>query len=190
VADKARNRALRSHKGQQLLRGEEYAAALRKKHALLNPNTAWARPKGVTSGTSDAGVVGDDAAEPSVEAVEKLLRTAGGLLASKGRGGLLGAGAVEVSRLRDANTAAPSDAVVKALQWHPNGQLVMTGGMDKKLRLFQVRGVWGVGGGRGEGVWKGSAGWSLAGRGQEWSREAGREGEERDEAVGAGGRDA
>lgn len=154
VADKARNRALRSHKGQQLLKGEEYAAALRKKHALLNPNTAWARPKGAAAGggTSDAAVTGDDAAEPSVEAVEKLLRTAGGLLASKGRGGLLGAGAIEVSRLRDANTAAPSDAVVKALQWHPNGQLLMTAGMDKKLRLFQV-GSWGRWGGA-WGVWE------------------------------------
>jgi hypothetical protein len=43
-----------------------------------------------------------------------------------------------MSRLRDANGSSLSDAVVQALQFHPNGQLMLTAGFDKRLKLFQV----------------------------------------------------
>lgn len=84
----------------------------------------------------------DEFEEPDEETAEKLLMSGSGLLLGGGvpgrRGGLLPPGLLELSRLRDANGASPSDAVVQALQFHPNGQLMLTAGLDKRLKLFQV----------------------------------------------------
>jgi WD40 repeat protein len=48
-------------------------------------------------------------------------------------------GDVQVTPLADANKAEPSTAVVRSVEFHPNGQLLLTAGLDKRLRLFQVR---------------------------------------------------
>ncbi len=45
----------------------------------------------------------------------------------------------QVTPLSDANQAEPSSAVVRSVEFHPNGQLLLTAGMDKRLRLFQAR---------------------------------------------------
>lgn len=148
----ARLRKLRQFKQQEALEGEAYTAALRKQHALMNPRTTWAQqPKGGkgrrsgAAGEQAAAASGlhhdiDDSAEPDESAAQALLRSGSGLLlhGRGGGGGLLAPGAIEMSRLRDANCGSPSDAVVQALQWHPNGQLMLAGGFDKRLKLFQV----------------------------------------------------
>ena len=43
--------------------------------------------------------------------------------------------------MRDANIAEPSKAVVQSIEFHPHGQVLMTAGMDKRLRFFQARPV-------------------------------------------------
>lgn len=55
-------------------------------------------------------------------------------------GELLPQGSLEIVRMKDANQHAPSNAVVQSVQFHPNGQLMLTAGLDKTLRLFQVDG--------------------------------------------------
>ena len=40
--------------------------------------------------------------------------------------------------MRDANIAEPSKAVVQSIEFHTDGQVLMTAGMDKRLRFFQV----------------------------------------------------
>jgi U3 small nucleolar RNA-associated protein 18 len=70
------------------------------------------------------------------EGVAGLLVQAGGMLA--GRAARLPPGSLEATRLKDANVAEPSKAVVQSLGWHPGGQLMLTAGLDKKLRLFKV----------------------------------------------------
>ena len=40
--------------------------------------------------------------------------------------------------MRDANIAEPSKAVVQSIEFHPQGQVLMTAGMDKRLRFFQA----------------------------------------------------
>jgi len=50
-------------------------------------------------------------------------------------------GTIHVTRVKDANYEEPSKAVVKTVQFHPRGQLLMTSGMDKTIRFFQVDGV-------------------------------------------------
>lgn len=43
--------------------------------------------------------------------------------------------------MRDANIRERNQAVVQSIDWHPNAQLLMTAGYDKRLRLFNVDGV-------------------------------------------------
>lgn len=43
--------------------------------------------------------------------------------------------------MRDANARARSQAVVQSVDWHPNAQLLLTAGYDKRLRLFASDGV-------------------------------------------------
>lgn len=53
---------------------------------------------------------------------------------------LLPHGQIEVMRLQDANFAAPSRAAVEGLVFHPTHPLLITGGFDKTLRLYQIDG--------------------------------------------------
>lgn len=151
VASAPRLRKLRQSKGQTELTGADYEAALRRQHCVLHPRTTWAmsakqqwQSKKAGAAAADASAI-DEFEEPDEETAEKLLMSGSGLLlgggAAGGRGGLLAPGALELSRLRDANGASPSDAVVQALQFHPNGQLMLTAGFDKRLKLFQVDGL-------------------------------------------------
>eukprot|EP00201_Polytomella_parva_P009423 CAMPEP_0175049890 /NCGR_PEP_ID=MMETSP0052_2-20121109/6967_1 /TAXON_ID=51329 ORGANISM="Polytomella parva, Strain SAG 63-3" /NCGR_SAMPLE_ID=MMETSP0052_2 /ASSEMBLY_ACC=CAM_ASM_000194 /LENGTH=719 /DNA_ID=CAMNT_0016314057 /DNA_START=19 /DNA_END=2175 /DNA_ORIENTATION=+ len=50
---------------------------------------------------------------------------------------------LETSRLRDANEAQPSSSVLRSVQFLPggSGQLLLTAGLDRRLRLFGVDGV-------------------------------------------------
>jgi hypothetical protein len=150
VASAPRLRKLRQSKGQTELSGADYEAALRRQHCALHPRTTWAmsakqqrQSRGAPAAAGDAAI--DEFEEPDEETAERLLMSGSGLLlgggAAGGRGGVLAPGALELSRLRDANGASPSDAVVQALQFHPNGQLMLTAGFDKRLKLFQVSSV-------------------------------------------------
>lgn len=151
VAAVSRLRKLRQYKGQTDMSGQQYEEALRRQHTILNPRTNWAAGSSskssskVSTKTAAAGAAADyvidDEAEPDESAAQQLLLSGSGLLLGGGAaaGGLLAPGLIEMSRLRDANGSSPSQAVVQALQFHPNGQLMLTAGFDKRLKLFQVR---------------------------------------------------
>ena len=123
---------------------------------MLNPRTSWASRDGqaakrqrAAEGAGYGEGSGDDAEAEEVEAggAEALLSQAGGLMGptrGSGRGGRLAPGHLETSRMKDANQHEPHDSVVRSVEFHPGGQLLMTAGLDKKIRIFQVRGrVWG-----------------------------------------------
>lgn len=42
-------------------------------------------------------------------------------------------------RCKDANQHEPAKAVVRAVSFHPTGELLLAGGFDKTLRMFQVK---------------------------------------------------
>lgn len=143
--------------------GSQYEAALRKQHSALNPRTSWAsrdaakrqagakrdRRRGFGADDSDEGEeqqhrAGGDADElEEDEAAEQLLQCAGGLLRPSrqvgGASARLAPGILETSRLKDANQHEPHESVVRSVEFHPDGQLLMTAGLDKRIRLFQVR---------------------------------------------------
>ncbi len=64
-----------------------------------------------------------------------ILSGAGALL---GKNKQLAPGLIETTRLRDANQQEPNKSVVQSVEFHPAGQLLLTAGLDKRLRLFQV----------------------------------------------------
>ena len=66
-----------------------------------------------------------------------ILAGAGSLLGRRTR--QLPAGMIETTRLRDANQQEPNSSVVQSVEFHPAGRLLLTAGLDKRLRLFQVR---------------------------------------------------
>lgn len=122
IAKSTRLRKLRSSECQNEVDGVELEAALRSQHSKLNPRTKWAR----------------QAAEDDT-AAHDLMHQAGTLSTKSRR---LAPGTLEVSRLKDANHTDPHDSVISSVEFHPHmGQLMMTAGLDKKLKLFQIDGV-------------------------------------------------
>ncbi|CAN0203454.1 unnamed protein product, partial [Hapterophycus canaliculatus] len=81
---------------------------------------------------------GDEGSDEEDEESDALLRDSAALLG--GRGGMLEPGYLNIVR-RDANQHAPAKATVRAVSFHPTGELLLAGGFDKTLRLFQVDGV-------------------------------------------------
>lgn len=69
------------------------------------------------------------------EAIETLDQGATNLLSSQN---LLPAGLLQTTRLKDANQQDPSNAGVQSIEFHPNGSLLLTAGLDKKLKFFQA----------------------------------------------------
>jgi U3 small nucleolar RNA-associated protein 18 len=53
---------------------------------------------------------------------------------------LLSPDKIDILRVHDANQEEYSQAVIQNVSFHPNGQVLMTSGFDKTLRLFQVDG--------------------------------------------------
>ena len=47
---------------------------------------------------------------------------------------------LDVARVRDANWRQYHQSVVRSVDWHPNGQVLLTAGLDKSLHLFHIDG--------------------------------------------------
>ena len=131
IARVARLRKLRTDEAETDLDGAQYVARIRKQHRRLHQRTGWAD-------------VDPDAAKRSKDpsALSHLLREGGAMveedggLASSGRA--LPQGTLEATRVRDANAAEPSDAVLRSVAFHANGALFLTAGLDKTVRLLSL----------------------------------------------------
>ncbi|OQR97149.1 U3 small nucleolar RNA-associated protein 18 [Achlya hypogyna] len=74
------------------------------------------------------------------DAEEDVFAGAASLLGS-GDGEALAPISLDVIRMKDANMQSPSNSQVQSVKFHANGQLLLTAGMDKTLRLFQIDGT-------------------------------------------------
>lgn len=139
-----RLRKLRKEADERVISGVDYVARLRTQHARLNPGTEWARidRKSAHDGASD-----DESDDESSVTVahgyedikgDDILRSNDELVV-KGRDKLL-PGLLECSRLMNANSEEPSNGPINSVQFHRNGQLLLTAGLDRRLRFFQVDG--------------------------------------------------
>ncbi|CAH2072797.1 unnamed protein product [Thlaspi arvense] len=130
-----RLRKLRKEENEGLISGSEYIARLRAHHAKLNPGTDWARPDSqVIDGDSS-----DDEHQHGVVDDDDILRTNEDLVV-KGGGAKLLPGLLEYSKLVDANAADPSNGAINSVHFHQNAQLLLTAGLDRRLRFFQIDG--------------------------------------------------
>lgn len=105
---------------------------LLRSHQTVHGAVSWADPKNFLS---DRKIEADDSDN---EDEANLIRSTGKLLEESGE--LLPQGSLEVARMKDANQHAPSGAVIQSVQFHPNGQVLLTAGLDKTLHLFHVDG--------------------------------------------------
>lgn len=143
VAKRARVRKLRAEESDVKLDGVTYLQRTRTHHKRVNQRTTWAELSNAGSPRNDNGT-NTGAAKPSgglgglLQEGVALIREDGGV---SGTARLLPQGKVEATRLRDANASEPSSAVIRSVQFHSNGSLLLTAGLDKTLRLFDVDGT-------------------------------------------------
>nr|XP_043635949.1 U3 small nucleolar RNA-associated protein 18 homolog [Erigeron canadensis] len=127
-----RLRKMRKEEDESLITGSEYVSRLRAQHLKLNPPTEWARlDSRERNYGSDTDSDEDGDIDTILQSTEELVVKGGGKLLP---------GLLEYSRLVDANAQDPSSAPINSVQFHRNGQLLLTGGLDKKLRFFQIDG--------------------------------------------------
>ncbi|KAI5656411.1 hypothetical protein M9H77_25204 [Catharanthus roseus] len=131
IAKVNRLRKLRKEEGESVISGSAYVSRLRAQHVKLNPGTEWAeldsQEKNYSSDDEDPG-----------EGVDDILRTNEDLVVRSGA--KLLPGILEYSRLVDANAEEPSNGPINSVQFHRNAQLLLAGGLDKRLRFFQIDG--------------------------------------------------
>ena len=129
LLSKPRTKKLRKSEDEAFISGTEYSLRLRKQLAKIHGAQGWAKPKAADS-ASDSGEDG----------VQELL-SKGGAILDKGRSNALRRGTIDVLRCPDANTSDPNAAVVQSVRFHPHSSVMLTAGLDKTLRLFNVDGV-------------------------------------------------
>ncbi|KHN33574.1 U3 small nucleolar RNA-associated protein 18 homolog [Glycine soja] len=143
IAKVNRLRKLRKVEDEDLISGLEYVSRLRAQHVKLNPGTEWARVDSRIDRSSD-----DESTDDENEAVvsqgygdmdvDDVLRTNEDLVVKSGS--KLLPGHLEYSRLVDANIQDPANGPINSVQFHPNAQLFLAAGLDRKLRFFQIDG--------------------------------------------------
>nr|GMD18627.1 U3 small nucleolar RNA-associated protein 18 homolog [Ipomoea batatas] len=146
VAKVNRLRKLRKEEDESVISGSAYVARLRAQHVKLNPGTEWARTdsqrESYISDEEDSGSDEENGAANDYgykdAKVGDILRTNEELVV-KSSAKLL-PGLLEYSRLADANKGEYSSGPINSVQFHRNSQLLLVGGLDKKLRFFQIDG--------------------------------------------------
>ena len=143
VASVSRLRKLRATEEEAVVGGEQYEERLRRQHAVLNPNTAWAQPRGRKAGQE--GSEGGGLAGLLASTTDALTLTTGasrgGAAAGAAALGLpLPPGELAAVRVRDGNHAAPAHSVIRSVEFHSSAPLLLAAGLDKTLRLFSVDG--------------------------------------------------
>ncbi|KAK4603647.1 hypothetical protein RGQ29_012240 [Quercus rubra] len=146
IAKVNRLRKLRKEEDESLISGSDYVLRLRAQHIKLNPGTEWAqfdsRSRNDTSFDDESSDEENGAVlarnYKNVEAVEDILQTNENLVVRSST--KLLPGRLEYSRLVDANAEDPSNAPINSVQFHRNAQLLLTAGLDRRLRFFQIDG--------------------------------------------------
>ncbi|OVA13046.1 WD40 repeat [Macleaya cordata] len=137
IAKLNRLRKLRKDEKETSILGSDYVERLRAHHVKLNPGTEWAQAGPWSGDGSDAeneAGVGDK----DTDGNDDILRTNEDIVV---KGGVkLLPGLLEFSKLVDANAEDPSNGPINSVQFHRNAQLLLTAGLDRRLRFFQIDG--------------------------------------------------
>lgn len=145
VAKVNRLRKLRKEEEESVISGATYVSRLRAQHEKLNRGTDWARldsrendyDSGEEDSDEESGVVAAKGYKDD-EDVNDILRSDQDLVV-KSSGKLL-PGLLEYTKLVDANAEDLSSGPITSVQFHRNAQLLLTAGLDRRLRFFQIDG--------------------------------------------------
>ncbi len=151
IVDITRMKKLHQAEGEDVVEGRDYENRLRKYHERVFPKPSWAessadkpskRSKRSKRSQQQKKTSDNDTSDEEQDqvAIEELLTSAKPLTERAPRH-QLPQSILELNYLRDANYKERSESMVTTLNWHPNGQVLLTGGYDKTLRLFAVDGV-------------------------------------------------
>ncbi|KAH7488427.1 hypothetical protein PRIC1_007455 [Phytophthora ramorum] len=132
LEEQSQLRKLRKTEKDAVVDGKELHHRLKSYYQSAHGSTSWADPKNFL------GDRPEDSDNSDYEEEAELIRSTGKMLEDSGD--LLPQGALEITRMKDANQHSPSNAVIQSVQFHENGQLLLTAGLDKTLHLFQVDG--------------------------------------------------
>lgn len=138
IAKVNRLRKLRKEEDEAVISGLAYVSRLRAQHEKLNPGTNWAHLYSKAKGYSSDEESELENGVKGTENVDDILRTNDDLVVK--RGAKLLPGILEYSKLVPANAEDPSGAAIRSVEFHRNHQLLLSAGLDRKLRFFQVDG--------------------------------------------------
>ncbi|KAJ2356147.1 U3 snoRNP protein [Coemansia erecta] len=122
LKSKARARKLRVEEDEDNVSGDVYEQRLRRQFEKINPVPKWAE-----ADSEDPSRIGSDLLQSSSSLVSR-------------NKVLLPPSVLDIARVRNANQAGVSQAVVQSVQFHPTATVLLTAGLDKTLRLFEVDG--------------------------------------------------
>lgn len=138
LSSAARLRKLKTGAEERFITGAEYSRRLRQIYQELNPgSTEWAQ---ASENASDADLT--QLLLQSTSSISTAGTGVNGIVpGGAGRGEKLPSGQLEAVRMKDANLVSPSQSIVSSCKFHEAGQLMLTAGLDKMVRLFQIDGI-------------------------------------------------
>ncbi len=109
----------------------EIIRSVRSQRIRTNNRANWAR----ISATGGVEVAGN-------EKIQQLSRTGGAMVEdlSPEHSKVIRRGMLEATRLQDANVMEPSSSALRTVEFHQHRTLLLTAGLDKKIRLFDIDG--------------------------------------------------
>ncbi|CAG8441103.1 3850_t:CDS:2 [Acaulospora morrowiae] len=149
VSLKSKNmlKKLRKTEEENVIPGDQYEMRLRHQFEKIYPVPKWATKSQKrkrkqesdsddstgeeSSGEEASGGKHDGGGQDSMQIIE---------IPKVARSKLLPVDKLEISKVKDANLQAYSQCVVQVATFHPNARVIMTAGLDKTIRLFQVDG--------------------------------------------------
>ena len=136
-----RLRKLRHSKAEKDVSGAQLQQRLRERFQVTTQTTArtdWAQLKHPTNNNNNS----DDDDEDDDDQQDGTVSASTRLLVAQHRGRKLVPHSLATKRCPDANQSDPNHAVVQAIDFHPSSDpdrpLLLTAGLDKSLRFFQV----------------------------------------------------
>ncbi|ORE07015.1 WD40 repeat-like protein [Rhizopus microsporus var. microsporus] len=139
---------LRNDIDEDVIDGAEYTRRLRRQFNRLHPKPDWARLPSETKSESRKRKADDSSDEEEAEADDQLdeetridlLKSTMGILNKRSNLKAIPPKRLDIMRLKDANRASLSQRGITCISFHPNAQVMLVGGLDKVLRLFQIDG--------------------------------------------------
>ncbi|KAF0692547.1 Aste57867_16359 [Aphanomyces stellatus] len=135
-----RLRKLRKTEDETEIQGDVYQERLKKQFESGRSAASWADLDALDAKKKSRRRSGSGADSDYSDEEEQVDLFAGTGALVEGSKDVLMPGTLEMCRVKDANQHGQSNAVVQSVQFHANGQLLLTAGLDKTLRLFQIDG--------------------------------------------------